>query len=880
MYAISSPYPQYFDNDGTPLDSGYVFFGAVGQNPITSPISVYWDIEGNTPAAQPLRTLNGFIHRNGTPAQIYANEPCDILVKNKKGILIGNGAKSTLLPSSNITFLPSGAGATLRTVQEKLRDFISVKDFGAKGDGITDDTQAFSKAIDYCELKNVALYIPSGIYMVPTWLSKSVSFINMFGDGYYTTKIITNVNVSYNTIFVQMTGGGISIEGIHFENFYRVFYFNAELDYIRIQACKGKNNRSYFISSAPYSYGNLSSVVDNVFIADNVIEDCLGFCIFSKVNQVVMTGNRMRNVKVNQALWGSTGHDTNVYGLCVGDGSNKVSAISNYNAKNIVVADNNIYTVYNNSSVGTLNTTNAIMVAGQFASITGNVIDDVTAVDGGNCEAIYTKCLSSIISSNVIVDGTTQSASIAIKGASYGIISKDVLVSDNVIKNVSNNAASGIITYGIDSVSISGNLISNMFEDSIKIFGSPTKLSIIDNIIYQDEGLSAISVRCGDLENAIIDGNVITGFTKSIPASSILKVIFVSSRGKTLKTVVPDSPGSGYTSDPSITYTNPLGGGSTNTEVSISGGQVIGFHVLNSTQEFDMTAAVTSSITGGGGSGATAIATVTQGVIKNLKICKNKINISPKTGGSAEACAILIQATTESNDNFSGIVVDENSVNCDASTTFSTYPYIVGLYIIPPSNKIINDVNVRGMMISGPNVGSVEGVNPFSIKVGSSKYINPYEAYSKFGVFTCGGIFVNGSSRKLLSACNIEDGRVTIVIQAGAFGSIGSNQIGFIPYPCQITKAMLFVSQTPGSSGGTGTIALSAQTAGAKNILASTVANSTNFPFSGWTACKPDFTPANSIRSFLKNVPIYIDVGVEAITSGLMVLTLYTEAMP
>ncbi len=43
-------------------------------------------------------------------------------------------------------FLQSGTGATTRTIQNKLRDTVSVKDFGAVGDGVTDDTAAFTAA--------------------------------------------------------------------------------------------------------------------------------------------------------------------------------------------------------------------------------------------------------------------------------------------------------------------------------------------------------------------------------------------------------------------------------------------------------------------------------------------------------------------------------------------------------------------------------------------------------------------------------------------------------------------------------------------------------------------------------------------------------------
>ena len=63
--------------------------------------------------------------------------------------------------ASAITYNQGGTGAQDRTVKQKLQDFVSVKDFGAVGDGVTDDSAAIAAAIASGAKE---IYFPSGTY--------------------------------------------------------------------------------------------------------------------------------------------------------------------------------------------------------------------------------------------------------------------------------------------------------------------------------------------------------------------------------------------------------------------------------------------------------------------------------------------------------------------------------------------------------------------------------------------------------------------------------------------------------------------------------------------------------------------------------------------
>jgi hypothetical protein len=99
-------------------------------------------------------------------------------------------------------YTPAGLGAVPTTVQTKLRETVSVKDFGAVGDGVTDDTVAIQAAINAVgSINGGVIYFPTGVYLVSQgtipnqslYLQNNVTIIGA-GVGATLIKLAPNAN--------------------------------------------------------------------------------------------------------------------------------------------------------------------------------------------------------------------------------------------------------------------------------------------------------------------------------------------------------------------------------------------------------------------------------------------------------------------------------------------------------------------------------------------------------------------------------------------------------------------------------------------------------------------------------------------------------------
>jgi len=207
--STESPFPQFFDLNGTPLDEGSIYYGLPNTNPVTSPLQVFWDAAGTQPAAQPIKTLNGVPVRFGTPANVFTDQIYSISVYDKKGRLIFTEPDSTewdwtpllanntdvSLGSALIGYKPPFTNSTGRTVSDRLSDYVSAKDFGLDpANAGSVNNAAMVKAIAYAiEEGGLTLHIPRGTYNFASTINLlGANNLRITGDGIDATVLQIN----------------------------------------------------------------------------------------------------------------------------------------------------------------------------------------------------------------------------------------------------------------------------------------------------------------------------------------------------------------------------------------------------------------------------------------------------------------------------------------------------------------------------------------------------------------------------------------------------------------------------------------------------------------------------------------------------------------
>ena len=242
---------QFFDNNGVILSGGKVYTYVAGT---TTPQATYTSVSGVTPHANPI-ILDSAGRVPGGEIWLTSGASYKFVIETSLGVLLGSydnvatatASSSILIPSGYTTattvqeafddlgsntgagyvgFIQTGTGAVSRSALAKSRDVLCIKDFGAVGDGVADDTAAMTAGIVAALAQRRALYLPGGIYKItsvitvtmpnPASGTQATNFfaqLTMYGDGFADTEVRCTSNG-----FLSIVGSSQQ-HSIDFQNF-------------------------------------------------------------------------------------------------------------------------------------------------------------------------------------------------------------------------------------------------------------------------------------------------------------------------------------------------------------------------------------------------------------------------------------------------------------------------------------------------------------------------------------------------------------------------------------------------------------------------------------------------------------------------------------
>jgi uncharacterized protein YbcV (DUF1398 family) len=183
------------------------------------------------PGTNSLSVFVDGVNQYGPGAQYAYVETDSDTVTFVSGLHVGASVKFTTsqlnssgaVDASQVTYNPPFTGSVVTNVEAKLSQYVSVKDFGAVGDGVVDDTAAIQTAINSDE-GNV--FFPAGVYRTTAPITMTDVTVSLYGEGKrFNTGIASE-------ILIDHTGTGILIsDKAHIGVFLQDLRFNRATAY-------------------------------------------------------------------------------------------------------------------------------------------------------------------------------------------------------------------------------------------------------------------------------------------------------------------------------------------------------------------------------------------------------------------------------------------------------------------------------------------------------------------------------------------------------------------------------------------------------------------------------------------------------------------------
>lgn len=279
---------QLFDNNGVPLAGGLIYTYFAGT---TTPEATYTSSTGVTAHANPIvldaagRIATGevwlttgvdykFLVKTSANVQIgfYDNIPSinDFTAANAAIYAAFASTTNVALGDALVGFKQSNSSGVLtsavgRTVHQKLQESVSVKDFGATGDGTTDDTGAIQAAITAVTASNGSVYVPTGTYNITSLTI--TSSITLYGDGL--GSILRTTSATADAIYIDGVGND---PGCVLEYLYINSTVTRTAGYmIKSNSSQGTKIRNCRIDNGYNGIGVTGNVVQGVYIQNCVI---------------------------------------------------------------------------------------------------------------------------------------------------------------------------------------------------------------------------------------------------------------------------------------------------------------------------------------------------------------------------------------------------------------------------------------------------------------------------------------------------------------------------------------------------------------------------------------------------------------------------------